>query len=253
MRIISKFRDYYDSVQAHGVDKRVIYNRVTKNLDTKSKKHKYLLTTEMFDGLFGNDVFRGWPVFDDHPTGLCFTNQVLIFFCGKIYPCFVYENRIREAYTIDTEYLFCYTLDNVKSAISLHGTKKEKKNWFDNKKQKKSDWFVQEHIEIPKLIKKIELINSNKSLTNIHHKLGVPIFMWWEAGRISKFVVNPNLSQLKFYKVKPVYQAYQDISSFISGVLGGQSPPMIKISDEDRKSMHGFDKWSFKKHPQKKK
>jgi hypothetical protein len=56
------------------------------------------------------------------------------------------------------------------------------------------------------------------------------------------------LSEWEFYKIKDVYTAFQDISMYISGVLGTQSPELIKIDNNTKIHKHGFDvKKSFRK------
>ena len=48
------------------------------------------------------------------------------------------------------------------------------------------------------------------------------------------------------------YMTYQELEQFISGILGGNSPKMIEISDKDRLESHGFDNvTSFRKSKEK--
>jgi len=53
---------------------------------------------------------------------------------------------------------------------------------------------------------------------------------------------NPSLKALGFQKVKDAFSAYQEIDSYLSGVLGVSANPTVQISDVHRLEGHGFDK-----------
>jgi len=67
-----------------------------------------------------------------------------------------------------------------------------------------------------------------------------------------KFFINPVLKDYEFYKIFDSYQAFQEIQMFISGVLGSKEKDIIMIEDKYKIASHGFDKWSFRKEPEKK-
>lgn len=50
------------------------------------------------------------------------------------------------------------------------------------------------------------------------------------------------LKDLNFQKVKDAFTAYQEIDSYLSGVLGVTANPTVQISDTHRLEGHGFDK-----------
>jgi hypothetical protein len=52
-------------------------------------------------------------------------------------------------------------------------------------------------------------------------------------------------------KFSPLLNAYQNIFSFISGVLTTKGKTIPEISNEDKIQKSGFDKWSFRKEPTK--
>lgn len=62
------------------------------------------------------------------------------------------------------------------------------------------------------------------------------------------FAVNPfTLKKLGFAKAVDPYTAFQELSMWIGGVLGGTSPEMVKITDDKvLAESHGFDKESFR-------
>ena len=65
------------------------------------------------------------------------------------------------------------------------------------------------------------------------------------AGRCRRKVTvqtNPLLKAIGFQKVKDAFTAYQEIDSYLSGVLGADVHPTVEISDVHRLEGHGFDK-----------
>jgi len=66
-----------------------------------------------------------------------------------------------------------------------------------------------------------------------------------------KLIYNPVLKDIEFYKVIDSVTAFQEVSMFISGVLGGNSPEMVQLEDKELIQKHGFNKLSFRKEKQK--
>lgn len=52
---------------------------------------------------------------------------------------------------------------------------------------------------------------------------------------------NPSLKAIGFQKVKDAFTAYQELDSYIFGVLGVDANPIVQTSDKDRLVAHGFD------------
>ncbi|EBX1873562.1 hypothetical protein DRD23_08615 [Salmonella enterica subsp. enterica serovar Enteritidis] len=52
---------------------------------------------------------------------------------------------------------------------------------------------------------------------------------------------NPWLKAIGFQKVKDAFTAYQELDSYIFGVLGVDANPIVQTSDKDRLVAHGFD------------
>jgi hypothetical protein len=67
----------------------------------------------------------------------------------------------------------------------------------------------------------------------------------------AKFTLNPNLKDLQFQKYKDAYSTFQEIQSYISGILGVTTPETIVLSDKSKILKAGFDpKTSFRKGKQ---
>lgn len=61
------------------------------------------------------------------------------------------------------------------------------------------------------------------------------------------------LKEYGVMKALDPYSTFQELSMFVGGIMGGNSPDMVKITDEKTLvKKHGFDKWSFRKMPESK-
>ncbi len=237
MRIISKHRDYYDTVQAYGIDTTSTYIRKIKEFDSDSNEltliRKLLFPNETY--LHRNvDWYKNNETFDVE-------DFKVIFFCGKIYPFFVFKKTVNWK----TTYFNCYNFEAVDSTIRKYGKKHIKNSWIN----KKNPTGLRFNRYIPKkLVKERLAVNVDEQvLLDLHHKFEVPYFMYSDSK--NKIIFNQNLKEQSFYKIYDTFTAYQEIDMFLSGILGGQSPKIIELDDSMRKAKHGFDDWSFKKHP----
>jgi len=70
-------------------------------------------------------------------------------------------------------------------------------------------------------------------------------------GKEQVFIVNPILRDLQFARCRNPFSVFQDIQSYISGVLGCNEKPITQVSDEIKIAKHGMDKTSFRKSPTK--
>lgn len=91
-------------------------------------------------------------------------------------------------------------------------------------------------------------------LLEFFHKYQVPIFLVKHHSERQKceLVLNPNLKEIEFHRIKDVYTTYQEIFQFVAGTLNKPENKMVKISDKDKIAKHGFDKWSFRQKGPKK-
>lgn len=238
MRIFSKFHDYYDPVAAHGHDDKVTYQRDTKEFKpSKEFKKVWALVTEP-------DVqTRDWrerylPV--EYVTGH------LLIFCGKFYPAVSFLRRPDR---------LMYSLDEMKeearsiSHLKFYG---EANPWelftsdlyYGHERQRMAgalacierflDWKGKEH----------------ESLTDLHRDAGTPILYGNNDSRHGwRYYENPELKKLGFQRIFPPFQAFQEIEMYVAGVMGGQAPPMVEVSNATRIAKQGFDKWSFRTPP----
>jgi hypothetical protein len=66
----------------------------------------------------------------------------------------------------------------------------------------------------------------------------------------SLVLVNPCLEDLQFARVRDPFSAFQDIASFIGGIMPGRQSPMITLSDRTQVVKKGFDPvYGFRTRP----
>ena len=87
---------------------------------------------------------------------------------------------------------------------------------------------------------------------NLFRESKTPIFVYDTYRRDDAFIINPILKDYEFYKVVDAFTAFTELQMFISGVLGVGEKEIVEIEDKYKIGQHGFDKWSFRKEPQKK-
>jgi hypothetical protein len=234
MRIISNYHDYYDSCMIYGMDPKCIYKRDKQVFDSKEKQ-PVDIKLESNSISFGN---HRWS-YASKSTGV-------VWFCGQSFPFIVmdidYElsqKMLKKNIKLPTHY-YCYSTQEVEDTLKLVGTKDDLKNYFEPPRfQKKYSDTVKDRVE--KFFTETKF--SEQKVIDELCRIGVPCLRWGNKSTI----LNPVLKDIQFYVIKDSFTAFQELSMFISGVMGGQSPPMIPISDKIRKEKHGFDEWSFRK------
>ncbi len=233
MRIISPFRDYYDSVQTVGQDRTMVYVR---------KVEKKLLSSWIFPTSLCRYWSRQW----------CTAGDLVVGFCGRIYPVlhFYYNRKVSyEAY--------CFTLTEVDEWVC--GVKEEDQaNYWGSEHKRKSRYgltreSVSKHFETfeSKRDSYADLFTEARSpvfvalpssTSNLGYRLGLR-----QSDSESCIHWNARLNRLNFAKVKDPYTAFQEISQFL-GSLAFPDRSIPEVSDEDMLLAKGFDaKTSFRK------
>lgn len=260
MRIISKFHDYYDGIQAHGQDDRVVFQRVEEKIPFFCEEHK--LSSKIIKVSTPNDIFR-YRFKNGKELNRKF---YLLGFCGKIFPFIEmnYEER-REGETKKKVTNFVFSSKEYEDFLTEIPDKKTREMYIDRfdqgdvkrKRYKLRGRYINNDSR--------KIINSffefsNTEDVDIFYKFKVPIFLIhiYDRRSSSKFnynkefdyiILNPNLEQFGFQRIKDPYTVFQEIEMFISGVLGIGEPNTVEVSNENRITKHGFDDYSFRKRP----
>lgn len=240
MRLISKTHDYYDTVQSYGVDLTSTFVRKAKSYVANSNEFKKVRDLVEPDSKYGDRItwYSG-----DHDFRV--DNYFVVFFCGQVYPMIRFVKLTDNGGS--SKYYNYYDITTIGEALEKFGTEKQASYWWYNKIPRKRYSISDRYLQKSKAKEFLTLSIKESTVVDLHHELESPYFVYDQTER--RLIINPSLRKLSFFKVKDPFTAYQDIDMFVGGVLGGNCPNMIEISDEIRKEKHGFDKWSFKTPP----
>ena len=234
-----KRKDYYDGVAGTtGIDKTIVYDRDVIELDEKNhpkefNNSSYLIRkSSPFQKLNNTTIKRNLRVVYAHTT------PFIIGFCGKLYVGWKLYSEIKTHLYPFRGMITTITYDNenIKTLVEPHHFGG---NFEDN----------------------LNYVLSYDPI-EIFRGLNVPVFIYdGDYGRTDidkywrnrpKFFVNPLLKEYQFYKIFDAVQAFQEIQMFLGGVLGNKEKEIVNVADKYKITQHGFDKWSFRKEPQKK-
>lgn len=276
MRIVSSYRDYYDTAMGYGVDLACVYAREPEEFDlpgsrifseryeTGSAEAKAIADISFVKEALGGHIYWGDTYTRDKNIPrdtwkrLRVARTQALIFCGKFYPMTVVEVVEKEQ---DHRFLYRWSSPNVTRHIlfsyeetldlySKYLNKKEFKDFSSSKtiqgafKRRRRKILADIHSEFFK-----KSGNKHKQLTKAHHDTGVPSIL---VVPFKHVVYNPPLGDLGFYRVLDAFTAYQELAMFIGGVLGGKSPKMVEVDNKTKIHKAGFDEHSFRKEPGKK-
>lgn len=252
MRIIDDKKDYYDSLQANDQDRSLLYVR--------TRKREYFRSDWAFNPELPKWPFRSPPF--SMPSDMIMT-AVVIGFCGKVYQAICLKmlgglDKGRVAYTIsdfdkamrDMDLPECYRetyFDNKVSASRRKGYHKRHPGVFFPFRKTIEAWM-----EGPEGFTK-----TAGDFSKYFEENKCPIFVGIQRppllsdDRRPYIEYNALLSQWEFYRVFDPHKTYQEISMYL-GNMAFPDRPIPHVSDEDMAAAKGFDRFSFRKNPQKK-
>jgi hypothetical protein len=232
MKIISKFHDYYDSAAAYGVSEQF----------WKRSEEKSLLKLPDIEEVLRN-ADRSWG-----------GNANILLFCGQRYALM----DMRPSLYAPDNFLITQQED-FKTYRELREKAIQEKSLINWPKVDLQPRYIS-----PSNFSRLGFDAYQRQVNKIdaealHRQFDSPIILltlsggWPEsqlryqdsAGVLRHQVTvsrNVSLKDLGFQKVKDAFTAYQEIDSYLSGVLGVQVNPTVEISDTHRLEGHGFDK-----------
>lgn len=237
MRLYSKFHDYYDTAIGYGIDPNIVYSRKTIEYDHYSNIGK-----QIEDTLNTEKIFRQLYL---SCKNIDITNMIIVLFCGKLFTGLeLTKNTEPFSYRDDVEY--CYDIETVEKFFKKHSVD------INETKEKRQSYFRKRYKSNKRTI--IDFFDENKQIDDnkyfdLHFLVDSPIILLKrdEEGEKPPIIINPKLNDFQFYRCVDSFSTFQEISMFISGVMGGKIPSMIEIKDEDKIVKHGFDKFSFRR------
>lgn len=253
MKIIAKEHDFIDSIQAHGMDKNVVYVRKTESRSFVDQFYDDPIYKKL------NNRFQKLENF--LKTHSQYHRCVIFGFCGKIYPMYNIPYSERKFEPLIGRYVrqcavkhqFVTSSEEIIDIYKNHRYEDESVAFLDRKKKR---GFTQKIID-PILSD----LYGDDSFGWLFTELNVPVFvLTFDKYRLKDVTLttNPLLIDYDFGKIMDAYTAYQEIGMYISGVLGVGSTNVVDISDIHMRDAKGFNDSSFKtrkgtKKPRKKK
>lgn len=243
MKIISKYNDYYDSVMRIAYDDHIIYVRKgseepdTVIISNRNYVHHDMNHKDMRD-VFNNQYFQSYARSSPsiwstarhiHNAYMKINKKIpiifevepfLIGFCGK----FFIGYRLKWG---DKIYIINKKSDKIFESID----KKVVINYTP------------------------DIIRGNPD--DIFIKYGCPIFLMtfnhsYSNPHVGHIYKNPILKNFGFQRIYDPYTAFQEISMYLGSVFVDDNTDMDNVNDFDMSRAKGFDEWSFKKMPSKK-
>ena len=230
MLILSSYTDYYDRVATSGIDTTIRYHRQTSILKAPSPFHIDYLPRGLMGGYLDGILFQSryfHDVQDDINARSC--DFKIIGFCGTY---------LVSAYMGKKYYMGEDILDLDWSMKKRHQQPTIRQIVADciQKFHNKTNHTLFQEFKVPVFVVPIIEVTT---LDKQRHR---------NQEEIVPFTLNPNLKDLDFHKYKDSYSAFQDIQSYLSGILGIEQHPTLELSDRSKILKAGFDpKTSFRK------
>lgn len=228
MKIISPFRDYYDSAMIY-FDDSILLKRKTEQIYLGdigvSMPHRIDRVATSYVG-------------NTNPLSRVAAIDYL-YFCGKVYPLFSIFNskshwkKVNSKLTqIDnrSDRVYFSSFDELFKACEREG-------------MRINHSFGQPKNHIEKIKERLARLEDQEISADIFRNVGAPYFIL-EGNMV---IVYPELKAVtKSFKMDAT-TVYQEIEMYMGGVLGQAEKEIIEISDVDKRNSKGFDNQSFKK------
>lgn len=257
MKIISKFKDYYDGVSRTDREDKPLYLRHTRFCAWPEDKPCLKEVIKILNAM-------------PHSIESCFDRHVIVF-CGTAFPVYVtfsnYGSEVEPCYDLESMIAFfenkvidegVYSPRCYKNYIAeLKKETVQRSTFFNRVKLNSRSWKdFQNKFDNGELSRTIsdDLFIAMKSPVAI-----VSYSINRDSGYIPfknpvKITINPVLSKLDFAKHVDPYQAYQKIDTFSGNNLANIEPLGEPVSDELKIHYKGFDKkYGFRTRPNKSK
>ena len=222
MRIISKFRDYYDIGLSYGVDTTIVYERKQETIHTPA--HIFLQENEYLRNQLGySRQFR---------RGIKIT-PLILGYCGTLYCMYIVKlPKKGKTWNFGTEEHFVYDNDTLHTLLEGY---EYAESWIDE------NWVTQ--------IKNDSLfLKYNTPILQIDVK---DVSRSWISDKNTfSIITNPTLKDFQFQKIADPFTAFQDISMYLTNQLAVNEPDTVKITEPEIIQKKGFDlKYGFRKRP----
>lgn len=260
MRIISKYKDYYDSASGYGVDMGVVYSREERLLDRQDDEDRKLYDEikEVCDKATSDDRFKNMYLNANY-------DMIYVGVAGKIYVGLRFHtladdkedtifqvhksSRIISNERIPTNELFAWSSANLTD--KQLDTPASTNFWTQGDQNTPRAWF--EKNAEARVVEDVELFarNGMVSFIKIGHRRGYHHRHLPDRDD-SPIIIDPCLKSYGFQKMVDSFTAFQEISMFVTGVLAQKDQMTHTATDKELLYARGHDDMSFKTPPTKK-
>ena len=239
MRIISPFHDYYDSAMALGQDRSRVYLR---NTAAHAENHPLTVLQPLLREvrvLGGFSVAQttpfspGYAQLEARASWLPSTSvtEFFVLLAGQLYPGLrvgVPGAAPQYAYSLEHAVQLCLA-----AAIDLRKSRFNRIWDTRSGEQQLAALFAYKH-------------------SRQFHELCVEHRVPLALVTVADVLTDPALGAVRFFQELDAWETFQALDTFIGGMACSDEDAMVRISDKDRLTQHGFDAQSFRKPPSKK-
>lgn len=259
MRIISDFKDYYDTVLGFGSEPNLVYLRKTMVFETTARLHD----REEDIPQHIRQAFRAPLKFlrqlpcvvqnrEPYPMRVLKIpiTKKIVGFCGVLFALLetngvVVDSVDRIIPHLSDEYLREFGT-NLKEASALLLKKSQKLHWYSS--------ALAQPLNCQSWDRVVDKF-SGMRFDEVFIAAGVPVFKLeytvnhdsCDCG-VFRCTLNPPLRTEFFQKIKPPAVAFQEISMYVGNQLTRQMDPISAVPDDIMRDEKGFDEWSFRRH-----
>lgn len=266
MKIVGKTRDFYDKVLTHGFDEDLVFVRKNEIIEVphiglykrdthpelrqfESIRHQHAESGFNFLSRRNSSTFGIVSRYYNSTSNEFFQiSKLVVLFCGKVYRCIRFEFNEKNELGIDeTKNTYLYTEHAIHQMVVKydHIIKEYDKRHKTNFSEK----------VVPHIIKYIENNGrySEEVAKYLYEKKIAYMAIFGSPLNNVDFVVeyHPLLKDLHFMQAMDPFTVFQEISMFI-GNIPRDPNMMVTLTDKEELVKKGFDNWSFKKYPTKK-
>jgi len=238
MKIISPFRDFYDSALAYGHDDHVVY--VRKSEELYNANDPVLRNNKQYESLFSRLNESGCEGYNK--SSITF-NSTQILFCGKMYRGIRVTMKSHWSIPQVEKTDVYYHAEALEKAVRDLGGSLD----LDRQARRRYWWNDSVHTGTVREWLSQQGIDSHYDYAIENRFVAVVA----DPTTPARVINNPRLASYDFYRVMNPVIAYQEIDMYLSGVLPQSSIITAPTPDKYKIQAHGFDKQSFRKSPTK--
>lgn len=246
MRIVSKFRDYYDGAcGVGGFDSSIVYVRHTNEVKVSNEDRRGLMSPITTSS-------KHYFYYDDKQSNIGYRRidigNHFLGFCGKYYHLLSYPTTIfRQGEGTSKVNVYFNSWKKLRDFIKKEKGKEVTKEFEEYYSERRNHWVggkTWKNTSMEDLTKE----EYNRAVRDTGAEpfffLKAPIFIY--PNENNQATVNPRLDKIGFQSIVDPYQAFQEVSMFVGGVLSNQEQPQQVTDDKVLRDSKGFDEKSFK-------